>query len=93
MQDEVRSQTKQRLRDLLKAAVGGVVVATATLATPAVASTPAGSLAERVSELQKQSILTSAQGAIAQGAFGFHNWGNHWHNWGNWHNWHNWHNW
>jgi hypothetical protein len=93
MQDEVRSQTKQRLYDLLKTAVGGMVVATATLFTPpAEAATPQTALAERVNELRKQNIVNSIPNNVAPSAFAFHNWGNHWHNWGDWHNWHNWHN-
>jgi hypothetical protein len=93
MQDEVRSQAKQRLYDLLKAAVGGMVVATATLLTPsAEASTPKTALVDRINELRKQNLVSNIPAPIAPSLLDFHNWGNHWHNWDNWHNWHNWHN-
>lgn len=91
MQDqarEIRSQTKERLRNLLKAAVSGVVVATVTLTTPvaqapASPSLPKTALEQRVKELQKN--IHIAKGAkVAEEMLA---WGNHWHNWHNWHNW------
>jgi hypothetical protein len=94
MQGEVRAQAKKRLSAMLKAAVGGLVVAAATLVTPAPASaSPAAqqtSLAERVQELRKQALATDGQNAAEEMLVAFNNWGNHWNNWNNWHNWHNW---
>jgi hypothetical protein len=102
MQDDangIRAGIKKKLADLLQATAGGVVVAAATLATPAVeASTsvakPNTALENRVNELRKQAALPSTvEGDNSQSFVAFNNWGNHWNNWNNgWHNWHNWHN-
>jgi hypothetical protein len=98
MQAEVKSAAKKRLGDLLKTAVGGLVVAAASLTTPA-ADAPAAppdqaALEQRVQEVRKQSAVSNApNNATEETLAAFHNWGNHWHNWGNWPNWHNWHNW
>jgi hypothetical protein len=94
---EVRGQARQRLVALLKSAVGGVVIATATLAVPPTPASPAvdqakTAIAEQISELRRQVAASEALDPTALGGHGPH-WGNHWHNWNNWHNWHNWHNW
>jgi hypothetical protein len=93
-----RAQTKKRLIDKLRIAVGGLVVAAASLsASPAAeASTESPqkpSLEERVSQLQKQiGVALPEQGEASAMLTAFNNWGNHWDNWHNWHNWANWHN-
>jgi rSAM-associated Gly-rich repeat protein len=97
MQEDTRSQLKDRLCAMVKAAVSGLVVAAATLNTPAAeAPKPTAtetSLEKRVEEVRKQNVLTTDNAADTDDAVAaFHNWGNHWHNWGNWNNWHNWHN-
>jgi hypothetical protein len=80
------------LHELLKAAVGGVVVATTTVAIPA--SGPATNttgqqqvLAQRVQDLRQQIANTNAPSDAAESAAAWYKCGNHWHNWGNWHNW------
>jgi len=98
MNDDVKSRAKQRLHDLLKTAVSGIVVAAASVTTPAVeapaAPVPqATTFEERVEQLRKQIAVNGDQAdATDETLVAFHNWGNHWHNWGDWHNWHNWHN-
>jgi len=95
-ENQSRSRTKRRLLELLKATVGGLVVAAATLNAPAARATTVSaqpSLAERVNELRKQLAEPKSQGDQAESFVGFCNWGNHWDKWNNhWGNWHNWHN-
>jgi hypothetical protein len=93
-----RAQTKRRLIGKLRIAVGGLVVAAASLSTaPAAEASTAPAqkptLEERVTQLQQQigdklHEQTEASAMLAA----FHNWGNHWDKWHNWHNWANWHN-
>jgi hypothetical protein len=84
---------KQRLRALLGAGVGSLVLATASLAPPAAEASLATNaqrpaLADRVREMREQLQGTlERQGAKEQGK-DLLAWGN-WGNWGNWHNWHN----
>jgi hypothetical protein len=93
-----RSQTKKRLIDKLRVAVGGLVVVAASLSsTPAAeASTTVDqkpSLEARVNQLQQQiGVNVHVEGEASAMLAGFNNWGNHWDKWHNWHNWANWHN-
>jgi hypothetical protein len=93
-----RAQTKQRLIDKLKLAVGGLVVAAASLSTPAAAEASATvdqkpSIEERVTQLQQQlGDKLIEQTDVSARLAAFNNWGNHWDKWHNWHNWANWHN-
>jgi hypothetical protein len=95
---EERTQIKRRLVEKLRIAVGGLVVAAASLSTsPAAeastATTPKPSLEERASQLQQKIGTTLPEQSEASAALaGFNNWGNHWDKWHNWHNWANWHN-
>jgi hypothetical protein len=97
VQEEIRSQGKKRLHHLLKAAVGGLVFAAATLVTPAADASPTPTapptLTDRVQEMRKQLGATGHVGSPAEEMLAsFNNWGNHWHDWHDWHNWGNWHN-
>jgi hypothetical protein len=94
-----RTQTKRRLIDKLKLAVGGLVVAAASLSASPVAeasTTPPAqqpSLEERVAQLHQQlDLKLNEQGEASATLAAFNNWGNHWDKWHNWHNWANWHN-
>jgi hypothetical protein len=100
-----RGHILDHLQGLLKAGVGSVVVASATLATPPAqasssqSTTPVSrpSVGERIAEIRKQvqtsESVTDTPGDDLQLAMwgNWHNWRNGWPNgWGNWHNWHNW---
>jgi hypothetical protein len=96
-----RSELLGRLRIALKAGVGGLVIASATVtSTPAQAATAdetnSASIVERAAEIRQQ-ILAANPAASPDEPASLMEWGN-WHNWHNgwhngWHNWHNWHNW
>lgn len=96
--DDDRCRTKKRLIDKLKSAIGGLVIATASLATPSAEASVAPetkqtpSLEERISQLPKQTIATTEHSDSLETMLAFGNWGNHWANWQNWKNWANWHN-
>jgi hypothetical protein len=97
-----RSELLNHLQQLMKASVGGMVVASATVAAPPVQA--ANSLAatgnntaitQRVQEVRKQIKTATLDAEKSESgpllAWGnWHNWrngwGNGWHNWGNWHN-------
>jgi hypothetical protein len=97
---EIRSQARKRLAAMLQAAVGGVIVAAATLSTPSpeASATPATqkpALEERVKEVRdrKAKDLPNPADGSCDDDRHHHHWGNHWDKWHNWNNWHNWHNW
>jgi hypothetical protein len=97
-----RSELLNHLQNLMKASVGGMVVASATVATaPAEASNSVKAhenkpaITERIQEIRKQIATTALDAEMPETgpllAWGnWHNWrngwGNGWHNWGNWHN-------
>jgi hypothetical protein len=100
-----RGPLLSHLQGLLKAGVGSVVVASATLATvpaqaaPSQSTTPASrpSIGERIAEVRKQLQAPDSIADTSADTSQLAMWGN-WHNWRNgwpngWHNWHNWHNW
>ncbi len=99
-----RSDLLKQLNTVIKASVGGMVVASATLAaTPAQASVSVKSgngrpaVKERVEEIRKQIGSATVEKAPSEEGGPLYAWGN-WHNWRNgwpngWHNWHNWGNW
>jgi hypothetical protein len=97
---EIRSRAKKRLAALLQAAVGGVIVAAATLSAPSseasvTTETQKPALEDRIKEVRDQQakdLPNPADGFCAEDHHD-HHWGNHWDNWHKWTNWHNWHNW
>jgi hypothetical protein len=96
-----RNELLSRLRGALKAGVGGLVIASATVvATPAQAATASdketASISERADEIRQQILAANPAASLDEPATlmewgNWHNWHNGWHN--GWHNWHNWHNW
>ena len=92
-----RSQVKKRLLDLLKTAVGGVIVAGATCSTPTVEAAPAGettvTVEERAQGLRDAVAAPDLAKAPETSLVAFNNWGNHWNKWDKWNKWPNWHNW
>jgi hypothetical protein len=97
---EARERFKERLRKLLQAGAGTLVLATSTLAgVTGVDAAPArrdATLLERAAEVREEAAATQAAGqpAVPESIFAWWNWRN-WHNgWPNgWRNWHNWRNW
>jgi hypothetical protein len=98
-----RRHLLDHLQRLLKASVGGLVVASATVATNSAEASPSSTanrnrpaITQRIEEVRKQ-LGTAALAAETPDAGPLLAWGN-WHNWRNgwpngWHNWHNWGNW
>ena len=96
-----RSELLGRLQGALKAGVGGLVIASATIASaPAQAATDGrtdgASITERAEEIRQQIVAANPAASPDEPAAlmewgNWHNWHNGWHN--GWHNWHNWHNW
>jgi len=92
-----------RLQGLLKTSVGGLVIASATVATtpaPVEASTSSPTnrptISQRVAEVRKQAApaATHADSSVADSLLAWGNWNNWRNGWPNgWHNWHNWRNW
>lgn len=93
-----RARTKKRLLAQLRIAVGGLVIAAASLTAPAVAEASTVqdqklSFEERAAQLKEQlGLKLNEDGDASAVLAAFHNWGNHWDKWSNWHNWPNWHN-
>jgi hypothetical protein len=91
---------KERVRALLGAGMGSLVLATASLVPqPAEATSASGTrhegaqrpaLSDRVRDLREQiqSEGDSARDGAGKELLAWGNWGN-WHNWHNWRNWHN----
>jgi hypothetical protein len=99
-----RGPLLSHLHGLVKAGVGSIVVASATLAalpaqaSPSPSTTPVSrpSIGERIAEIRKQ-VQTLESTATTTSSFELAAWPN-WHNWRNgwgngWPNWHNWRNW
>ena len=98
-----RAALKEKLLKLFQAGAASVVLASATVDTPQVASAPTPppkariTIEERVDQVRKQlpaepgidESTTSADTFLAW--YNWHNWRNGWGN--GWHNWHNWRNW
>ena len=100
-----RGQLLSHLHGLVKAGIGSIVVASATLsalpaqAAPSRSTTPVSrpSIAERIAEIRRQVQTPESVTGTSADAFQLAAWPN-WHNWRNgwgngWHNWHNWRNW
>ena len=100
-----RGQLLSHLHGLVKAGVGSIVVASATLAVHPAQASPSRlttavsrpSIGERIAEIRKQVQTPESVTDTSADAFQLAAWPN-WHNWRNgwgngWHNWHNWRNW
>lgn len=85
----------------MKAGVGSIVVASATLAVHPAQASPSRlttavsrpSIGERIAEIRKQVQTPESVTNTSADAFQLAAWPD-WHNWRNgWHNWHNWRDW
>jgi hypothetical protein len=101
---ERKSGLKAKLRLLLTAGAGSVIVATTVAVAPATAlvKPTAESVAQRAAharaKLETGSPIADRETTPALELAWWRNWGNggwhpNWHNWPNWRNWHNWGNW